>query len=35
MLAPAFVIETAQIDELVTLFRAAYDDSVAGVLAST
>jgi adenosylmethionine-8-amino-7-oxononanoate aminotransferase len=35
MLAPAFVIEPAQIDELVTLFGAAYDDSVAGVLAST
>lgn len=35
MLAPAFVIEPAQIDELVTLFRIAYDDSVAGALATT
>ena len=34
MLAPAFVIEPAQIDELVTLFRVAYDDSVAGALAT-
>jgi hypothetical protein len=35
MLAPAFVIEPAQIDELVTLFRIAYDDSVAGALAAS
>ncbi|MEP7086546.1 MAG: aminotransferase class III-fold pyridoxal phosphate-dependent enzyme, partial [Gemmatimonadota bacterium] len=35
MLAPPFVIEPAQIDELVTLFRIAYDDSVAGALATT
>ncbi|MDQ2932064.1 MAG: aspartate aminotransferase family protein [Gemmatimonadota bacterium] len=35
MLAPPFIIESAQIDELVTLFRAAYDDSVAGALATT
>jgi hypothetical protein len=35
MLAPAFVIEPAQIDELVTSLRAAYDDSVAGALAAT
>ncbi len=35
MLAPPFIIEPAQIDELVTLFRVAYDDSVAGALAAT
>jgi adenosylmethionine-8-amino-7-oxononanoate aminotransferase len=35
MLAPPFIIEPAQIDELVTLFRVAYDDSVAGALATT
>ena len=35
LLAPPFVIEPAQIDELVTLFRVAYDDSVAGALATT
>jgi adenosylmethionine-8-amino-7-oxononanoate aminotransferase len=35
MLAPPFIIEPAQIDELVTRFRAAYDDSVAGALAAT
>ncbi len=35
MLAPPFVIEPAQIDELVLLFRTAYDDSVAGALATT
>lgn len=35
MLAPPFVIEPLQIDELVTLFRTAYDDSVAGALART
>ena len=34
MLAPPFVIEPAQIDELVTLFKVAYDDSVAGALAT-
>jgi adenosylmethionine-8-amino-7-oxononanoate aminotransferase len=35
MIAPPFIIEPAQIDELVTLFRVAYDDSVAGALATT
>ncbi len=35
MLAPPFIIEPPQIDELVTRFRAAYDDSVAGALATT
>jgi adenosylmethionine-8-amino-7-oxononanoate aminotransferase len=35
MLAPPFIIEPAQIDELVTLFKIAYDDSVAGALATT
>ena len=35
MLAPPFIIEPAQIDELVALFRVAYDDSVAGALATT
>ena len=35
MLAPPFIIEPAQIDELVTRFRLAYDDSVAGALATT
>ena len=34
MLAPAFIIEPAQIDELVTRFRVAYDDSIAGALAA-
>jgi adenosylmethionine-8-amino-7-oxononanoate aminotransferase len=34
MLAPPFIIESAQIDELVTRFRVAYDDSVAGALAT-
>ncbi|HMI57233.1 MAG TPA: aminotransferase class III-fold pyridoxal phosphate-dependent enzyme, partial [Gemmatimonadaceae bacterium] len=34
MLAPPFIIEPAQIDELVTRFRVAYDDSVAGALAT-
>ena len=34
MLAPPFIIEPAQIDELVTLFKVAYDDSVAGALAT-
>ncbi|MEO7038599.1 MAG: aspartate aminotransferase family protein [Gemmatimonadaceae bacterium] len=35
MLAPPFIIEPAQIDELLILFRVAYDDSVAGALATT
>jgi adenosylmethionine-8-amino-7-oxononanoate aminotransferase len=35
MLAPPFIIESAQIDELLTRFRAAYDASLAGALAST
>ena len=35
MLAPPFIIEPAQIDELVVRFRVAYDDSVAGALATT
>ncbi|MEP7065806.1 MAG: aspartate aminotransferase family protein [Gemmatimonadota bacterium] len=35
MLAPPFIIEPSQIDELVTRFRAAYDASVAGALATT
>lgn len=35
MLAPAFVIEPPQIDELVMLLRTAYDESVAGALATT
>jgi hypothetical protein len=35
MLAPPFIIEPAQIDELVSLFRVAYDDSIAGALATT
>jgi adenosylmethionine-8-amino-7-oxononanoate aminotransferase len=35
MLAPPFIIEPLQIDELVTRFRTAYDDSVAGALAAT
>jgi adenosylmethionine-8-amino-7-oxononanoate aminotransferase len=34
MLAPPFIIEPAQLDELVTRFRVAYDDSVAGALAT-
>ena len=34
MLAPPFIIEPAQIDELVTRFRVAYDDSVVGALAT-
>jgi adenosylmethionine-8-amino-7-oxononanoate aminotransferase len=34
MLAPPFIIEPAQIDEMVTRFRVAYDDSVAGALAT-
>lgn len=35
MLAPPFIIEPAQIDELLTRFRAAYDASVSGALATT
>ncbi|MBK5186987.1 MAG: aspartate aminotransferase family protein [Gemmatimonadaceae bacterium] len=35
MLAPPFIIEPSQIDELVTRFRAAYDDAIAGALATT
>jgi adenosylmethionine-8-amino-7-oxononanoate aminotransferase len=35
MLAPPFVIESAQIDELLTRFRAAYDASVSGSMATT
>ena len=35
MLAPPFIIEPSQIDELVTRFRTAYDTSVAGALATT
>jgi adenosylmethionine-8-amino-7-oxononanoate aminotransferase len=35
MLAPPFTIESAQIDEIVTRFRAAYDASIAGALAPT
>jgi adenosylmethionine-8-amino-7-oxononanoate aminotransferase len=35
MLAPPFIIEPAQIDELATRFRVAYDDAVAGALATT
>ncbi|MDB4909729.1 MAG: adenosylmethionine-8-amino-7-oxononanoate aminotransferase [Gemmatimonadetes bacterium] len=35
MLAPPFIIEASQIDELVTRFRTAYDASVAGALATT
>ena len=35
MLAPAFIIESSQIDELLTRFRTAYDASLAGVLAAT
>jgi adenosylmethionine-8-amino-7-oxononanoate aminotransferase len=35
MLAPPFIIQSAQIDELLTRFRAAYDASLAGALAST
>jgi adenosylmethionine-8-amino-7-oxononanoate aminotransferase len=35
MLAPPFIIEPSQIDELVTRFRAAYDASVSGALATT
>jgi adenosylmethionine-8-amino-7-oxononanoate aminotransferase len=35
MLAPPFIIELSQIDELLTRFRAAYDASVAGALAAT
>jgi adenosylmethionine-8-amino-7-oxononanoate aminotransferase len=35
MIAPPFIIEPAQIDELVSLFRIAYDTSVAGTLATS
>lgn len=35
MLAPPFIIEPSQIDELLTRFRAAYDASVAGAMATT
>jgi adenosylmethionine-8-amino-7-oxononanoate aminotransferase len=35
MLAPPFIIEPSQIDELVARFRTAYDASVAGALATT
>jgi adenosylmethionine-8-amino-7-oxononanoate aminotransferase len=35
MIAPPFIIEPAQIDELVSLFRIAYDASVAGTLATS
>jgi adenosylmethionine-8-amino-7-oxononanoate aminotransferase len=35
MLAPPFIIEPSQIDELLTRFRAAYDASVSGALATT
>jgi adenosylmethionine-8-amino-7-oxononanoate aminotransferase len=35
MLAPPFIIEQSQIDELVTRFRAAYDHVFAGAMATT
>jgi adenosylmethionine-8-amino-7-oxononanoate aminotransferase len=35
MLAPPFIIEPSQIDELLTRFRAAYDASVSGAFATT
>ena len=35
MLAPPFIIEPEQIDELVTRFRTAYDAAVAGAMATT
>ncbi|HEY2896055.1 MAG TPA: aminotransferase class III-fold pyridoxal phosphate-dependent enzyme, partial [Gemmatimonadaceae bacterium] len=35
MLAPPFIIESSQIDELLTRFRAAYDASVSGAMATT
>jgi adenosylmethionine-8-amino-7-oxononanoate aminotransferase len=35
MLAPPFIIEPSQMDELLARFRAAYDASVSGALATT
>ena len=35
MLAPPFIIEPSQMDELLTRFRAAYNASVSGALAVT